>query len=149
MRILTFLSKLLFASWAQFMAASALACISAGSLRAEGVVGGGSFVQGGKEADASLVGNLTDESLLATTATVEPTVQVAVPSPRTTSPRERIESKVGGDLFRNMRLALPLVTRSVVGEQVDVPATTDLRPMSGPMVGIRPRPQTLGTTLGR
>ena len=136
--------------WVPFVAVCVSAWATAGSLRAEGVVSGGSFVHGGLGAEVSLVNDLGGASLatVAPAATSASTPDTLI-NPRSASPRERIDSEVGTDLFRNLRLTLPLVMESTVGAPVDAPMTAVVRPMSGQMVGLRPHPRTWGSTLGR
>lgn len=123
--------------------------ILAQSARAEGVLGGGSFISGGLQSDASMIDALGGSQLEASAVAMSsrPVSRVA---PRPASPRERTDAVAGDDVFRHSRIALPLVLQSVVGEPADaVMAAGGVRPMTGPMVGLRPHPRTWGSTLGR
>lgn len=125
--------------------ACAAACLGAGSLHAEGFVSVGA---GGLKQDASLVSSLGDAALAAE-VTPASQVPVAAVAPRSASPREQTEAQVGSELFRNLRLAIPLVAESSVGSPIDAPMPAEFRPMSGPMVGVRPHPSIWGSSFAR
>jgi hypothetical protein len=116
---------------------------------AEGVVNGGSFIAGGVESGVSLIDTLGDTHLQAPLASdVSP--RTGRVSARPTSLRERTVAEVGGDVFRHSRLALPMVMQSAVGESADAAlVASDIRPMKGPLVGLKPHPRTWGSTLDR
>lgn len=122
--------------------------VFAGSVRAEGVTGGGAFISG--NGDISLVSALGEASLTAelvsTTPSPTPTARNA---PRSASPQERIENQAGGELFPHLRLALPLVVHATVGVADEASLMASVRAMSGPMVGVRPHPRTWGSMLDR
>jgi hypothetical protein len=131
-----------------FVGACMAAGVLAGAVHAEGVIGGGAFTGG--NADVSLVGELGDVAL---SAELPSTPQVPASTSRITarpaSPQERADAQVGSELFPNLRLALPLVVASTVGDPVDASLATSVRPMSGQMVGVRPHPSTWGSGLDR
>lgn len=139
-------------SWGRVLALICGAVVSMGlvarAANAEGVFNGGSFTASELASDASLIDSLGDAQLEASVAS-DPSRQDSRVSPRPASLRERAEAKVGGDIFRHSRLALPLVVHSAVGESVDTGLVAGTqRPMSGPLVGLRPHPRTWGSTLG-
>lgn len=133
-----------------FASACGVACLAVGSLQAEGVISGNSFVSGGLSGDVSLVSDLGDAAL---SAELPRSREISTPSvrvqARSSSPQERVDSEVGNDLFRNLRLALPLFAESAVGAAVDAPMIAAIKPMSGPMVGVRPNPRVWGSTFGQ
>lgn len=141
---MTFFSSLLHL----IVGASLAFAVFTGAARAEGVTGGSAFIIG--NSDVSLVSELGDATL---SAELNATTRVPAPNlgiaPRLASPQERTDSVVGGDPFPNMRLALPLVVQSTVGNAVDASLASSVRSMSGPMVGVRPHPRTWGSMLGR
>lgn len=123
--------------------------VVARAANAEGVVNGGSFVSGGIDSAASLIDSLGDTQLHAPLET-HASRQASRASLRPASLGERTKAETGADLFRHSRLVLPLVMNSAVGESVDVVlAAGDIRPMNGPLVGLRPHPRTWGSTLDR
>lgn len=116
---------------------------------AEGVVTGGSFIAGGVEPGVSLIASLGDTQLQAPPAS-DALRQIGRVSARPTSLRERTAEEVGDDMFRHSRLALPMVIQSAVGESADAAlVASDIRPMKGPLVGLKPHPRTWGSTLDR
>jgi hypothetical protein len=123
--------------------------IVAPDANAEGVFNGGSFIAGGFETGVSLIDTLGDTQLQAPLAS-DASPRNGRVSARPTSLRERAEAEVGGDVFRHSRLALPMVMQSAVGESVDAALiASDIRPMKGPLVGLKPHPRTWGSTLDR
>lgn len=140
-------------SWGSVLALLIGAVVSMGivarAANAEGVIHGRSFVAGGSESAASLIDSLGDTHLQAPLA-ADVSRQASRVTARPASLRERTKAEIGGDLFRHSRLALPLVMQSAVGESADAAlAAGDVRPMTGPMVGLKPHPRTWGSTLDR
>lgn len=123
--------------------------IIARSANADGVVAGGSFVAGGSKPAASLIDAQDDSQLQAPLAAAVSQSASRVAA-RPASLRERKTAEVGGDLFPHSRLALPLVMQSAVGDPVEAAlAASEIRPMTGQMVGCKPLPNTLGSTRDR
>lgn len=140
-------------SWGRVLALISGAVVSMGlgvpAANAEGVVNGGLFTAGGVASAASLIDSLGDAQLESSLASDVSRPETRV-SPRPASLRERTETKVGGDIFRNSRLALPLIVQSAIGSSPEEAlAISSMRPMTGPMVGLRPHPRTWGSTLDR
>jgi hypothetical protein len=131
-----------------FVGACMVAGMFAESVRADGVIGGGAFMS--DSADVSLVGQLGDATLSSDlpSKALAPASNSLIAA-RPASPQERVDAQMGTDLFPNLRIALPLVVVSTVGAPVEASLATSVRPMSGPMVGVRPHPSTWGSALGR
>ena len=140
-------------TWGHVLALVSSAVVSVGilaqSARAEGVLSGGSFISGGVQPDASMIDALGGSQFEAPAVTIASS-PASRKSPRPASPQERTEAATGDDIFRHSRIALPLVLQAAVGEPADAVTTANsVRPMTGPMVGLRPHPRTWGSTLGR
>ena len=141
-------------SWGSVLSLLIGAIVSMGivarAANAEGVIHGQSFVVGGSKPAASLIDALGDSQLQAPLAAAvsQPASRVAA---RPASLRERTTTvEVDGDLFPHSRLALPLVMQLSVGDPAEAAlAASEIRPMTGQMVGFKPHPRTWGSTLDR
>ena len=140
-------------SWGSVLALIVAAVVSMGIIaraaNAEGVLNGGAFIAGGAESGTSLIDALGGTQLQAPVVN-DVSLQASRVSARPASLRERAEAEVGVDIFRHSRLALPLIMHSAVGESTEAAlVASNVRLMTGQMVGLKPHPRTWGSTLDR
>jgi len=138
-------------SWGSLLALLAGSVVSAGiaarSVNAEGVMLGGASIASGFQPAGSVVDAFAGIHYQPSAA-ADAGRRADQARARPATLRERAEGGVTGDIFRHSRLALPLLTKSTVGDADDaVRPAADTRAMKGPMVGLKPHPRTWGSML--